>query len=93
MVAIKLRDDVVLVEQEIETHGVLIIPGAKKMQRGKVLAVGPGKRLDNGRVREMCVNINDRVIFGEWSGQKAELDGKEYLIILEQDIIGVLDDE
>lgn len=89
-----LRDDVVLIEQDIEEKiGSLYVVGKKKLLTGKVIMTGPGKRLDNGNIRPMSVFTGDRVTWGEWAGQVCTLEGKEYLIIVEQDIMGVLEDE
>lgn len=88
-----LRDDVVVIKQEEEQEGIIALVKKNKILQGVIVEAGPGKRLDNGRIRPMVVKVGDRVAFGEWSGQKATIDGAEYLVMVEQDIIGVLEDE
>ena len=85
--------DCVLIEQEIEKHeGLLIVPSSeKKLSQGKIVATGPGFRTDHGDLIKLCLNVGDRVLFGEYSGQKVQYEGKEYLMMREKDVIGVLD--
>ena len=85
----------VLIEQEIEKHdGLIVMPttSEKRLFQGTVIAMGNGLRSQtNGEVQPMDVKVGDRVLFGEYSGQKTLIDGKEYLMMREPDIIGVFD--
>jgi len=91
-----LHDRVVLtrIDAEGKTAGGIIIPDTakEKQQEGKVTAVGPGGRDENGKLIPIDVKIGDRVLFGKWSGTEVKLDGVEYLIMKESDIMGVLED-
>jgi chaperonin GroES len=91
-----LHDRVVLtrIDAEGKTAGGIIIPDTakEKPQEGKVTAVGPGGRDENGKLIPIDVKIGDRVLFGKWSGTEVKLDGVEYLIMKESDIMGVLED-
>jgi chaperonin GroES len=89
-----LHDRVVLtrIDAEEKSTGGIIIPDTakEKPQEGKVVAIGPGGRDDNGKLIPIDVNVNDRVLFGKWSGTEVKIDGVEYLIMKESDIMGVL---
>ncbi|MCF8034524.1 MAG: co-chaperone GroES [Desulfarculaceae bacterium] len=89
-----LQDRVIVerLEEETKTAGGIIIPDSakEKPQQGKILAVGPGKVMDNGTKLEMSVNKGDKVLFGKYSGSEVKIDGKEVLIMREDDILGVL---
>jgi len=89
-----LHDRVVVrrIEQEEKTKGGIIIPDTakEKPQEGEVLAVGPGTRDDQGRVHALDVKVGDRVLFGKWSGTEIKLDGVEFLVMKESDIVGVI---
>lgn len=94
MKEIKLRplDDRVVVEPkeaEETTAGGIVLPDTakEKPQRGTVIAVGPGKLLDNGSRAEMSVAVGDEVIYGKYSGSEVEIDGKEVKILRESDIL------
>ena len=94
MAKIKLRplDDRVVVETleaEAKTAGGIVLPDTaqEKPQRGKVLAVGVGKLLDSGKRGELSVSIGDEVIFGKYGGSDVEVEGKEYKILRESDIL------
>jgi chaperonin GroES len=94
MAKIKLRplDDRVVVqplEAEEVTAGGIVLPDAaqEKPQRGKVIAVGPGKLLDSGKRGELSVEVGDEVIFGKYGGSEVEVDGQEYKILRESDIL------
>ena len=80
------------VEEEEKTKGGIIIPDTakEKPQEGKVVAVGPGARDDNGKVQPLDVKAGDTILFGKWSGTEVKLDGKDLLIMKESDILGVL---
>jgi chaperonin GroES len=81
------------VEEEEKTKGGIIIPDSakEKPQEGKVLAVGPGARDDNGKLQPLDVKVGDSILFGKWSGTEVKLDGEDLLIMKESDILGVLE--
>jgi chaperonin GroES len=74
-------------------HGGLHIPDSakEKPQEGEVMAVGKGKRLEDGQLVALDVQVGDHILFGKYSGSEIRLDGTEYLIMREEDILGVLD--
>jgi len=80
------------VEAEQKTAGGIIIPDAAKEKpvEGEVIAVGNGKVLDNGTVAKPDVKVGDRILFGKYSGSEVKVDGKEHLILREDDILGVI---
>jgi chaperonin GroES len=91
---IKLRplDDRIVVEPveaEERTAGGIVLPDTakEKPQRGTVLAVGPGKLLDNGKRGEVSVAVGDEVIYGKYSGSDIEIDGREVKILRETDVL------
>jgi len=90
-----LHDRVVVrrIDAEERTAGGIIIPDTakEKPQQGEVVAVGPGSRDGSGKLIPIDVNVGDRVLFGKWSGSEVKIDGTEYLIMKENDILGVLD--
>ena len=81
------------IEEQETTHKGIIIPDSakEKPQVGEVIAVGHGKRLDNGTLVPLDVKAGDRVLFGKYSGSDTKLDGTEYLIMREDDVLGILD--
>ena len=89
-----LHDRVIVkrVEEEKKSAGGIVIPdtAAEKPSQGEVVAVGPGKTDDNGRIVSMGVKPGDRVLFGKYSGQEFKLDGQDYLHMREDDIIGII---
>jgi len=89
-----LHDRVVVkrLEEETKTAGGIVLPdsAAEKPSRGEVLAVGPGKTLDNGEVRALDVKVGDKVVFGQYGGSTVKVDGEELLILSENEIFGVL---
>ena len=89
-----LQDRILIkrIENEAKTSGGIIIPDAakEKPQEGKVVAVGPGKRLDNGSVQEMGLKKGDKILFSKYGGTDVKVDGEDYLIMREDDILGVL---
>jgi len=89
-----LHDRVVVrrIDEDEKTSGGIIIPdtAAEKPQTGKVIAVGPGARDDDGKIVPLDVKAGDKVLFGKWSGTEVKLDGDELLIMKESDIMGVL---
>jgi chaperonin GroES len=79
-------------EQETTRNGIVIPDSAKeKPQEGQVIAIGKGKRLDDGTMVALDVKAGDRVLFGKYSGNEVQLDGIEYIIMREDDVLGVLD--
>ena len=90
-----LHDRVLLkrVDQEEKTAGGIIIPDTaqEKPMEGEVVATGPGARGDDGKLHALDVKAGDRVLFGKWSGTEVKIDGQEYLILKESDIMGVIE--
>ncbi|MEH2505891.1 MULTISPECIES: co-chaperone GroES [unclassified Bradyrhizobium] len=89
-----LHDRVVVkrIEAEEKTAGGIIIPDTarEKPQQGEVVAVGPGGRDEAGKLVPIDLQVGDRVLFGKWSGTEVKIDDTEYLIMKENDIMGVL---
>ena len=89
-----LQDRVLVkrVEEEEKTQGGIIIPDTakEKPQQGIVVAAGPGKANEDGKVRPLDVKKGDKVLFGKYSGSEVELDGEEHLIIREEDILAIM---
>jgi chaperonin GroES len=90
-----LHDRVVVrrVDAEEKTAGGIIIPDTakEKPQQGEVLAVGPGKRDETGRLVPLDVKTGDHILFGKWSGTEVKVDGEDLLIMKEDDIMGVVE--
>ena len=90
-----LHDRVVVkrVAEEEKTKGGIIIPDTakEKPMEGEVIAVGPGARDEKGALVALDVKAGDRILFGKWSGTEVKLDGVEYLIMKESDIMGILE--
>ena len=80
------------VEEESKSAGGIIIPDTakEKPQQGKVMAVGKGKVKDDGDLAPMDVKEGDTILFGKYSGQEIKLDGEEYLIMREDEVLGVI---
>lgn len=80
------------VKEESKTAGGIIIPDTakEKPSEGKVVAVGPGTRGDDGKFVALDVKKGDRVLFGKWGGTEVTIDGKELLIMKESDIMGIV---
>lgn len=91
-----LHDRVVVrrLEEETMSAGGIVLPdtASEKPSQGEVLAVGPGKVLDNGSVHSLDLNVGDKVIFGQYGGSTVKVDGEELLILSESEIFGVLED-
>ena len=89
-----LHDRVIVkrVEAERTTASGIVIPDSagEKPDQGEVLAIGPGKRDDNGKQIALDVKVGDRVLFGKYSGSEIKLDGEEYLIMREDEILGII---
>ncbi len=78
-------------EQETTRNGIVIPDSAKeKSQEGEVMAVGHGKRLEDGKLVGLDVKVGDRILFGRYSGSETKLEGAEYIIIREDEVLGVL---
>ena len=79
-------------EEEEKTAGGIIIPDTakEKPSQGEVIAVGPGARDEDGKRIDMDVKVGDRILFGKWSGTEVKMDGQEFLIMKESDIMGVV---
>ena len=88
-----LHDRVLIkvLDSEEKTSGGIIIPDTakEKPQEGEVVAVGPGAKNASGKIAPMDVKVGDIVLFGKWSGTEVKIDGKEYSIMKESDIMGV----
>lgn len=79
-------------EQETIRGGIIIPDSAKeKPQEAEVMAVGQGKRLEDGTLVPVDVKVGDRILFGKYSGSEIKLDGEEYLIMREDEVLGILD--
>jgi chaperonin GroES len=82
-----------LEEREVKKGGIIIPDSAKeKPQEGKVIAVGPGKRDDDGKLIPMNVKKGDRVLMPKYGGTEVKIDDKDYQIVREDDILGVIED-
>ncbi len=90
-----LQDRVIVkrIEEEEKSKGGIIIPDTakEKPQEGKVVAVGKGKLNEDGKITPLDVKVNDRVLFGKYSGTEINMDGQEHLIMREEDILGVIE--
>ncbi len=90
-----LHDRVVVrrLEEETTTSGGIVLPdsAAEKPSQGEILAVGPGKILDNGKVHAPDVKVGDKIIFGQYGGSTVKIEGDELLILTESEIFGVLE--
>src|SRR5438874_2442473 len=81
------------IEEQEQAHGSIIIPDTakEKPQQGEVIATGQGKVLENGTRLEMDVKTGDRILFGKYSGAEVKIDGEEFLIIREDEVLGVIE--
>ncbi|MCL5807766.1 MAG: co-chaperone GroES [Deltaproteobacteria bacterium] len=95
MKVVPLHDRIVVarIESEEKTAGGIIIPDTakEKPQEGRIIAVGPGKRDKDGKLIPLDVKAGDRVLFAKWAGTEFKLDGKEHMIMKEDDILGVIE--
>src|SRR3981189_1157939 len=91
-----LHDRVVVtrIDAESKTAGGIIIPDTAKEKHteGAVIPVGPGGRDESGKLIPIDLKVGDRILFGKWSGTEVKIDGVEYLIMKESDIMGVIDE-
>jgi chaperonin GroES len=90
-----LHDRIIVkrLEEEEKTKGGIIIPDTakEKPMEGKVIAVGKGKILEDGKLQTLDVKAGDRVLFGKYSGTEVKIEGEEHLIMREDDILGVIE--
>ena len=90
-----LQDRIIVkrIDEEETTKGGIIIPDTakEKPQEGKVIAVGKGKVLDDGKIQPLDVKKGNRVLFSKYSGTEVNIDGEEHLIVREDDILGVIE--
>jgi chaperonin GroES len=80
-------------EEERKSPGGIVIPdtAAEKPIRGKVIAVGKGKILENGQVRPLDVKVGDKILFGKYGGNEVKVDGEELLVLREEDIMAIIE--
>ena len=81
------------VEEKEQVKGGIIIPDSakEKPQEGEIIAVGPGGRDESGKIVPLDVKAGDRILFGKWSGTEVKIDGDEFLIMKESDIMGIIE--
>ena len=81
------------IDAEEKTAGGIIIPDTakEKPQEGEIVAAGPGARNETGQLLPLDVKTGDRVLFGKWSGTEVKIEGQDYLIMKESDLLGVVD--
>ena len=91
-----LHDRVIVrrMEEERMSAGGIVIPDSatEKPAQGEVLAVGNGKKMDNGETRPLDVKVGDKVLFGKYSGTEVKVSGEDLLVMREEDIMGVVED-
>jgi chaperonin GroES len=89
-----LHDRIIVkrLEEERKSAGGIVIPdtAAEKPSQGEVIAAGPGKTDESGKLMAMGVKVGDKILFGKYSGQEFKMDGADYLHMREDDVIGVL---
>ncbi len=89
-----LHDSVIVkrLEEERKSAGGILIPdnAAEKPDQGEVIAIGTGKVLEDGKNRPLDVKVGDRILFGKYSGTSVKIEGTEYLVMREEDIMGVI---
>ena len=90
-----LHDRIIVqrIEEEQKTKGGIIIPDAakEKPQEGKVLSVGKGKQLEDGKVVPLDVKAGDRILFSKYAGNDIKIEGEDYIIMREDDVLGILE--
>jgi len=81
------------IEEETKTKGGIIIPDTakEKPMEGKVIAVGKGRVLDDGKVQDLAVRKGDKILFSKYAGSEIKLDGEEHIIIREDDVLAILE--
>jgi chaperonin GroES len=92
-----LHDRIVVkrIEQERTTASGIVIPDSakEKPEQGEVIAVGNGKRLEDGTRRALDLGVGDRILFGKYAGQAVKVDGQEYLVLREDEVLAVIETE
>ena len=92
-----LHDRIIVrrIEEGEQKVGRIIIPDTakEKPQQGKVIAAGKGKVRDDGKINPLDVNAGDLILFGKYSGQEIKLDGEEYLIMREDEVLGIIEEK
>jgi chaperonin GroES len=98
MSAIKLKplhDRVIIkrTDEERTTAGGIVIPdtAAEKPSKGKVVAIGTGRIMDDGKVRPLAVKVGDVILFGKYAGNEVKLDNQEYIVMREDDIMAIIE--
>jgi len=90
-----LHDRIIVkrLEEENKTAGGILIPetAKEKPQKGEIIAVGKGKKAEDGKVTPIDVKVGDKVLFGKYAGTEIKIEGQEYLIMREDDILGVME--
>ena len=90
-----LHDRIIVVrlEEETKTAGGLIIPDTakEKPQQGKVIAAGKGKKTEDGKILPLDVKVGDKILFGKYAGTEIKIEGKEFLMMREDDVLGVIE--
>ena len=90
-----LHDRVIVkrLEAETKTAGGIVIPdtATEKPVQGKVIAVGKGKILEDGKVRPLDVKVGDKILFGKYSGTEVKVDGDDYLVMREEDVMAIIE--
>lgn len=90
-----LHDRIIVerLEEETKTAGGIIIPDTakEKPQQGKVIAVGKGKKTEDGKVLPLDVKVGDKILFGKYAGTEIKIEGKEFLMMREEDVLGVIE--
>ncbi len=90
-----LHDRIIVerLEEETKTAGGIIIPDSakEKPQQGKIIAVGKGKKTEDGKVLPLDVKVGDKVLFGKYAGTEVKIEGKEFLMMREEDVMGVIE--
>lgn len=81
------------IEEKEQMQGGIIIPDSakEKPQEGEVIAAGKGKRLEDGKIIPLEVKVGDRILFGKYSGNDIKIDGEEYLILREDEVLGIIE--
>jgi chaperonin GroES len=90
-----LHDRIIVerLEEETKTAGGIIIPDTakEKPQQGKVIAVGKGKKTEEGKILPLDVKVGDKILFGKYAGTEIKIEGKEFLMMREEDVLGVIE--
>ena len=81
--------DCIVVERDEAEQGTIILLNTKPLTSGIVRAIGPGKKLPNGTMGEMSVAVGDHVLFGDYTGQNVTIEGKDYLMMRDPEVIGI----